>query len=220
MALTPQNLIDDAKLQAWPFLREEDISPAALLRQLTSLDREVVGLIAAQYPERISVQATDVTIVLATNATGYTLSAAKNYSNFVHVSASSGERLPIEIVPEGKEPSKHPAAYIYGVTFLPIDQYERDWDTSLGDRLFFLSGDKVEYRYIPEPGRVTTMSQTLASPDEAESYFREALTLSILLNSGASPERIQVATQLMAQKRQLLQHEINKRTGVSARYGE
>lgn len=222
MALTPLNLIDDAKLQAYPFLRDETVSPGALLRQLTSLDREVVGLFAVTAPERISVQGTDVPVVFASNGTGYALTAAKVYTSFKLVD-SDGEVHSIEIVPEGKEASRHPAARVQGLTFYPIDPLDRSWDASLGDRVFYIgNGDEVRYRYIAEPARVTSMSQTLASPDEAESYLRESLVLSILLSSGEGvpQERIQRAAQLMAQSRRDLVHEMTKRTGVSARFGE
>lgn len=222
MALTPLNLIEDAKLQAYPHMRDELVSPGALLRQLTSLDREVVGLFATHAPERISAQGTDVTIVFANNAAGYALSAAKFYTDFKYISID-GEILPIEIVPEGKAPSKHPAARVQGLTFLPIDPLDRGWDASLGDRNYFKGGgDEVQYRFIVEPSRVTSMSQTLASPDEAESYLRDSLALNILLSSGEAvpQDRIQHAAQLAAQARRSLLHEMTKRTGVSARFGE
>lgn len=220
MALTPQNLIDDAKLQAWPYLREEDISPAALLRQLTSLDREIVGFIGIHVPERLTSQATDITIVTANNQAGYALTAAKIYTDFTYVD-KDGNRIPIEIAPEGKEPSRHPAAYIYGTTFRPIDPLDVSWNASFGLRTLYIGdGDKVQYRFIAEPSRVTTMSQTLVSPDECESYFRESLTLTVLLQSAAPPERLQVATQLLLASKQQLLHQLTKKTGVSARYGE
>ena len=77
-------------------------------------------------------------------------------------------------------------------------------------------------RISSEPARVTTMAAVLASPDEAESYIRESLLLNILLSSGEGvpQERIQLATQSMQLKRQMLLHEMTKRTGVSARFGE
>lgn len=222
MSLLAQTLLDDARLQAYPHLREETISPAALLRHLTSLDREIVGLFMVHVPERISVAGTDVPIVLATNPTGYTLSAAKAYTEFRYVD-KDGIEYPIEIPPEGKWPSRHPAARVRGATFFPIDRFDRDWDSAFGDRTFFRGdGDLVEYRYIPEPVRVTTMAAVLASPDEAESYIREALTLHILLMSedGVPAERLQAANTSMLLKRQMLLHEITKRVGVSARFGE
>lgn len=222
MALTPLNLIEDAKLSAFPFMRDENVAPGALLRQLTTLDREVVGLFAQHVPERISVQGTDIPVVFATNATGYALSAAKRYTAFEYVD-KDGEIYSIEIVPEGKEASRHPAARVQGLTFYPIDPLDRSWDASFGDRnLYVGNGDEIRYRYIAEPARVTTMSQTLASPDEAESYLRESLTLSILLSSGEGvpQDRIQRAAQLVGQTRKDLVHEMTKRTGVSARFGE
>lgn len=231
MALTPLNLIDDAKAQAFPYLRDENVSPGALLRQLTSLDREIVGMFATHAPERLSVQAADAAIVFATNATGYALSAAKVYTDFKYVD-KDGEISNIQIAPEGKQPSKHPAARVLGSTFYPIDPLDRAWAASFGDRVFYVgNGDEVQYRYIAEPARVTTMAQTLASPDEAESYIRESLVLSILLSSGYEMDmpsvgasrpmnRLALQMQAVMMARQNLLHEMTKRTGVSARFGE
>ena len=222
MSLTPQNLIDDARLEAWPNLREENISPAALLRRLTSLDREIVGLFAVHAPERISVRATDIPVVFASNGTGYTLTAAKHYLNFLYAD-KDGIESEIEIIGDGKRPSRQPAAYVRGNTIFPYDEYERDWDPEFVGRSFFRGdGDEIRYRYVLEPVRVTTMSQTLASPDEAESYIREALTLQVLLTCGepVTTERLQAANASMMLKRQLLLHEMTKRSGVSTRYGE
>jgi len=222
MALTPLNLIEDAKLGAWPFVRDEFVSPGALLRQLTSLDREVVTLFATQAPERISAQGTDIPIVAGTNGTGYALTAAKSYTDFRYVD-SSGIPVEIEIASEGDLPSKHPAGRVVGSTFYPIDPTDREWSATFGNRAFYIGdGDKVRYRYILEPVRVTSMSQTLASPDEAESYLRESLVLGILLASGEGvpQERIARAAQLVNQLRKDLNHEMTKRAGVSARFGE
>jgi len=222
LSLTPLNLIDDAKLGAWPFMRDEFVSPGALLRQLTSLDREVVALFLTQAPERLSAQATDITIVSTTNGTGYALTAAKGYTSFTYVD-KDGIPEEIEIAPEGDLPSKHPSGRVVGSTFYPIDPIDREWSATFGTRAFYIGdGDKVRYRYILEPVRVTSMSQTLASPDEAESYLRESLVLGILLASGESvpQERIARAAQLVNQLRKDLNHEMTKRTGVSARFGE
>ena len=120
-------------------------------------------------------------------------------------------------------PSRHPAAYIRGSTFFPVDPIHRNWDADLGDRDYYRGdGDIVKYRYIAEPIRVTTMAQVLASPDEAESYIRESLTLNLLLANleGVPESRLQNATRSMLASRQLLQHELTKRTGVTARFGE
>lgn len=221
MTLIASDLIDDAKLQAWPHVREEDISPVALLRQLTSLDREVVGMFATQAPERISVQGTDIVVVESQNVLGYDLSAVKTYD--FEYQASDGNIVPLEIVPEGKEPSRQPAARVQGVTLYPIDPLSRNWDATFGTRTFFRGdGDKVRYRLVAEPVRVTAMTQGLKAPDEAESYFRTSLVLYILLCSrqGVPAERLQLAAQLISQHRRDLVHEMTKRTGISSRFGE
>lgn len=221
MTLIASDLIDDAKLQAWPHVREEDISPVALLRQLTSLDREVIGLFSIHAPERISAQGTDIPVVISQNILGYDLSVVKVY-DFEYIN-EVGERAFIEITPEGKVPSKHPAGRVQGKTFYPIDPLDRDWDAAFGARsLYKGGGDKIRYRYVAEPIRVTAMTQALAAPDEAESYFRTSLVLYVLLCSrqGVPPERLQLAAQLISQHRKDLIHEMTKRTGINSRYGE
>lgn len=222
MALTASDLIDDAKVASYPFVREENISPAALLRHLTSLEREIVTHFSLQAPDRLSTAGTNVTIVKSTNPTGYILTAAKAYTTFKYIDKDSNE-WKIEIAPEGKRPSKHPAAFVRGSTFFPIDPFELGWDTDAGDRPFYTGdADVVSYRYIAEPAKITAMTQTLVSPDEAEPYIVAALRLNILLMYGQEvpAERLQDAMQMMILRRQLLLYEMIKRTGITARFGE
>lgn len=222
MSLTPNNLIEDAKLQAFPYLRDENVAPGALLRHLTTLDREVIGLLAQHAPERVSVQAADITIVEATNLTGYALNAAKHYSDWIYIDID-GHRTPIEIAPEGKKPAASPAGRVFGNSFFPIDPLDKGWDADFGARTWYIGdGDKIAYRYIAEPVRVTSMTQTLASPDEVESYFKEALVLQILLSCGheVPAERIQNQQRTLTLAKQNTLLEIIKRAGVTSRTGE
>lgn len=222
MATTVQTLIDDAKAISYPYLREERISLGGLLRHLTMLDREIVGLYAVHAPQRISAAGTTIPVVAATNQAGYTLTTAKSYQAFTYVNADGYEK-PIEIVPEGKRPSVHPSAYVRGVTFYPADPFQLNWDqVSVSSRTVYRGdGDKIKYRYIPEPPALATMAATIASPYESAPYMVSALCLQLLLMYEEVPvERMQSAAQDVQMKRALLMLNMATRTGVSARFGE
>jgi hypothetical protein len=220
--LTPSDLIDDAVLLAFPYASERTVAPGVLLRQLQQLDREVVGMLAQEAPERFSTDVipgqsptvTDVAVTLVKNRDGYALQAATQYTDWTLVD-SSDNVWPITIVPESKfeAPPVHPAGIVRGSTFFPCDPDGLRWEDQVDDRTVFAVGDTIKYRYIAEVSRVTTKTQALASPEEAQGYLVWSLVLSILLGAGASQEAIQLAAAQRAEQRSNLILRVSKRGG-------
>lgn len=64
MALTPENLLTDAQLLAYPYVRVDRLSPAYLLGVLTQLECEVTDLYIRNAPERLSQQSYDIAVML------------------------------------------------------------------------------------------------------------------------------------------------------------
>lgn len=195
MSLTPSTLVADAVLLSFPHISEASYAPTSLLRVLSQCEKEIVNLYILTQPQRISTAGASIPCVVASNVTGYALSAGRNYTDFTWQD-SDGHVWPIYMVPDGKQldhAPKHPAGIIRGSTFFPADPLGARWSTS-GQRVVFnATGDSINYRYIAEPTAVTTMTQTLVSPDEAQSYLLWSLVTALLLTAGAPIEKVQNA---------------------------
>lgn len=204
MSLSPNDLINEALGLAYPYIGENATARGPLLSQLTSLEKEVADMIVATSPNLAATAGADITIVLATNPTGYTLDAAKAYltKTFKYVDLG-GNILPLRIVPDAQyaHPPTHPAAMIRGIKFFPCDPLEKAWAGSDARSIFGGGGDKVTYELVAEPAAVTTLAQTLVSPDLVRPYFVSSLALSVVLASDSvspvSPTRLQQLTAAM-----------------------
>jgi hypothetical protein len=149
------------------------------------------------------------------NSCGYTLQPAKAYTEFRLIDVE-GVAHPIRMIPETEmdRPQSNPAGLVRGATFYPADPLALRW-AGADARGWFLNGEYITYRYIPEPPTVTALSQTLICPDEAQPYLLWSLVLAILLSSsGVPPEKLQQ----VAAARQAARAEIlllaSKRAGV------
>ena len=216
MSLLPSDLIADATQQAYPYISENALAPGPLLRHLSVLDADVVNWFSVTAPERLSTAGADITVVLATNPTGYALTTGRSYYDFRWID-KDGNVWPdrIRIVPESQflSPPAHPAGIVRGSTFFPCDDLGLRW-TSTATRTFFIgNGDTIAYRYMTEPVRITALSQALISPDEARDYLQWSLVMHILLADVTTPpERVQIAMQAAAAAKQQLLLLANKRT--------
>ena len=214
--MTPNDLISVAEGLAFPFAAPHTVAPGVLLRELTFLDMEVVGIFQVNAPERLSAAGTDITVAAASNANGYTLTDADTYIDFQWVSAD-GVLTPIRIVPETlfENPPVHPAGIVRGSKFYPADPLRRRW-ADTGWRPYFAgNGDKIAYRYLASAVALTSLSQTLASPPEAQPYLQWSLVLSILLAAGNVPvETLQRVAAERNQARESLNYAAATRTGV------
>lgn len=225
MATLASDIINDAFGRAFPYVRETDIVYGPLLRHLSSLDTEVVQWYTLQFPERLNVQAAAIPVVKNSNPTGYPLQAtgALGYSEFRWIDAQNFI-WPINIVPEDRfdHPMLHPAGMIRGNTFFPADPIELRWQNTDPRQFYIGNGDTITYSFMAIPAQLTTLGQTLSSPDEARNYISAALTLQVLMNaSGEVPqERIQYATAQMSMRRQELLLDMMKRSEARARGGE
>jgi hypothetical protein len=206
------DVIDDGILGAYPFIREDNLSPASLLRTLSTVEKEVISWYIRSYPERISVASSAVPVVLASNLAGYTLTSARAYYNFKYQN-TDGYEEDIDIVPHGKRPTRHPAAYIVGNTLFPIDPLERNWAENGSNNVYFRLGDTFSYDYIAEPAQIVSKSATLASPDEVRPYLESVITLQVLLqNAGNVPQdRMQAQYATVQQQKQNFLFLLSKR---------
>jgi len=223
MALSPTDLIEDAKALAFPYLSEYHYTPVSLLRQLSTLDGEVVDWFVATAPERLSTAGADLTVTLAANLAGYTLTSARAYVYFRYMT-SEGIIFedPIEIVPESRfgHPATHPSGIVRGSTFFPADPFEKNWADGDTRPYFKADGDKILYRYVPLVTRITTLTQTLISPDEARDYLTHALLGVILLMAErVPPERLQAVFARTFELKQMLLLSASKRTTTVGRFG-
>jgi len=141
--MTPNDLISTARAMALPY-GGTSVFPGVLAAELTQLDKEVVGMYQMDVPQRVSAQATDITVVFASNPTGYGLTYGESYQDLRLVD-SGGYETPIRIVSESEflHPPVHPAGTIRGSTFFPCDPLGRDWDVAGGARQVFIGDGDV-----------------------------------------------------------------------------
>lgn len=222
MALTVNSLIDDAIGEAYPFLAEYGVAKGHLLRHLSALEHDIVRTIATHNPHRLSAAGADVTIVPATNPTGYSLTDALKYVSFHYVNSNGlVHPHPIRIVRDDQydNPPEHPSAVIRGSTFFPCDPAGTRW-TASGSRGYYVgNGDKVVYRYIARPAALTTGTQTLASPDEARNFFVKSLVYQLLLGyPGVPPTRLADAESARTAEWANLHINLAKRSPVQSSY--
>lgn len=223
MALLAKDLIDDAMALAYPHIAEYATSPVALLRQLSSLDERVIDILLATAPQRVSTAGSNLNCSLANNIAGYSLTSARAYVDFQYFDLDSNFIAGIRIVPESAfdNPTQHPAGIVRGSTFYPCDPLGNRWFTAELRDFFRGDGDTIRYRYVADPTRITALSQTLASPDEAEQYFIWNLVLTILLQAGGvPPERQQVVAAQIAEQERVITLMASKRTITQSSAGE
>jgi len=222
MALLASDIVNDAFGRAFPYVRETDIVYGPLLKHLTALEMEVVQWYTFQSPERLNVQAPAITVVKSQNPTGYVLQSAGalGYSEFRWIDAQNFI-WPINIVPEDRfdHPMLHPAGMVRGNTFFPADPIELRWSNTDPRQFYIGNGDTITYSYMALALPVTSLTQTLASPDEARNYLSAALTAQILLNAAEAvpQEKMQIAMASMGARRQELMLEMMKRSEARAR---
>jgi len=188
MSLIAGDLLADAEALAYPYVADGAVAPVPLLRTLSALDAEVTGMIVSVAPHLLVVNATPISVVFATNATGYTLVAARSYVDF-KLEDSDNVFYPVRIVPTkqlDKTVGPHPCAVVEGVTLFPVDAQGNRWQSTSSDRRYWRGGeDTLHYRYVVPDIRLTTLTGatgTLASPDWALDYLLWSLTLRILLS--------------------------------------
>lgn len=184
MSLTVSDIITGAELRAEPYVQETGTPKGILVRQLDGLDSEVVGWVALHDKAHLSTAASELTVVKATNSTGYSLESARRWFAFRWVD-SDDNVFPFDIVDERlyDHPPKHPAAIIRAGKLYPCDPLEIGWETSSDERQVFVgNGDVIRYSYIPEHTQLTALSDTCESPDYARDYFESSLALSIVLS--------------------------------------
>ena len=195
MALTASELIVDARTEAGGFTGAQKVSDARLLNRLSRLDQQVVQITANNAPDLLS-QVTDTASISQNgNEQGYQLQDGIHYRDFVYVNEDN-ETTPIQIVMKKDQdrPGIHPAAYLEtnksAAIFYPIDPLGKRWDDFSEARSWFDPDDNPEfaYSYVPPGGGLSSLSDTLGSPDMAASYLVTELVLMILLEQPNAPQ--------------------------------
>lgn len=201
MALTASSLITSAKKRTYGAQGRQKVSDAMLLEELNYQDNIVVQMISQNAPDLLAtVTGTDV-VSLAENQSGYTLQAGIHYRDFAHVDPASDTYTPVTIVQRQYQERvlRHPAGMLANsgnaAVFYPVDPDGERWQ-SAGARTWFevTLSHEFRYSYVPEPGNLTALSDTLTSPDMAREVLITALQLAIIMsNPEAQEARIQVA---------------------------
>ena len=227
MSLIAGDLLADAEALAYPYVADDAVAPVPLLRTLSALDAEVTGMIVSVAPHLLTESATAQSIVFATNPTGYTLDAARSYTDVKWESADN-VFYPVRIVPTkqlDRTVGPHPCAVIEGVKLYPVDPQGNRWQLASSDRAFWRGdGDKLHYRYVAQPAKLTTLTGvtgTLASPEWARDYFVWALAFRILLSfhgvDGIVPsEKLTVVDERVSRSRQGLWQTIANAAAASS----
>lgn len=200
--MTPKEIIKQATLQAFPYVSDHATATAVLLSSLSSLDEQVVQLIAQVQPEMLSLQQAEMSVTDGKNKSGYSLKDSPIYRDFKLITAS-GDAKKISVVQREDidRAGSHPAGAVVATLsagrkeFIPADPRQQRWSTA-GSRTYFKVGEKITYQYIPQTVQLVTLTDTLASPVSARPYLIAALSLDIILaHEQAPPERIDAAAQ-------------------------
>ena len=201
MALVASALIDAALKRSFGGTGRQKVSKAALLEELSYQDQLVVQMASQIAPDLLATTTGVVTITDVGNTNGYSLSAGLHYRDFVHVDTTNERYIPINMVQRQHRESypKAPAAMLRlgstSAVFHPIDPQGKRW-TGTGTRNFFnaTDGHTVSYSYVPLPSTISSLSDSLSSPDMAREAIVSSLELQVLMMSNMKDEvRLQAA---------------------------
>ena len=195
MALTASTLIDDAIARAYGNMGPQKINKAMLLGELSYQDQLVMQMLSQIAPDSLSTTTGVVTLTSSGNTNGYNLNSGIHYRDFTHVDSTDNVYTPVNMVQRQHRDSypTSPAAMlslsVTGGKLHPIDPEGKRWNTS-GDREWFEpnSGHTISYSYVPLPSRVTTLTQTLSSPDMAREVIVSSLELQLIMSSSQPSE--------------------------------
>jgi len=223
VALTASELIDDAVGLAFPYIAEYAIARGPLLRQLTALDQEVAVHYATHFPERFLGSFSSITAVTDAHHTSG-LEVSTNSILYARLTLIDVDdfRTSIRIVPESQfyDSPAHPSGIIRQRTFFPCDPLKKRWEGSEEREFYRVGEDSIEIQKIDVPTKLTTLAQSLSSPDEARQYFVQSLALTILLQGNGVPqERLQYAAALVASAKNDLGLLAAHATGSTSHYG-
>ena len=224
MTLTASTLIEDGELMAYPFIPFPPAPRGMLLRALGNLDAEIMRLLMAEAPHVVSAAAAaKITIVVATNAAGYTVDAGFQHQQFTYEDAN-GILTPIDMVTLDREDDRsatHPAGLLINqATFKPIDPLGKRWAGGEA-RSFYPAGSFVNYRLAAAPAVPTTLADTMSSPDSARDYFVHAIKLAVLLQHPAvPPDVLEDARDRVRSERLLVISHAHVGSPIESRFGE
>lgn len=227
MALTVGTLISDAELMAYPYVPDPPLPRPSLLRVLGSLDAEMVRLLLAEVPHAVSSPASDITVVSADNAAGYSLVFGFQYQQFTHEDAN-GVLTPIELVTLDRlddTQARHPAAVVVNQdTFMPVDPLGKRWSGSETRGWYAGDGDKILGRRATAPVSPTALTDTMTSPDTAKDFFLHGLRLAMLLQYTIAPgvpdNVLALARERVGQERLSALQQAHRSVAISSRFGE
>jgi hypothetical protein len=190
MALLVSTLISDARSATFGAKGRQKVSNAALVQELSYQD-QILTQLASQIAPDLLARTTGTVAVLsdAGNQNGYTLEAAIHYRDFTHVDEQRERYTPISIL-QRQHRDVHPAAPAAMVrtgarnaVLAPIDPQGKRWSGD-EERSWFNPGEHtITYSYVPLPGRITSLTDELVTPDMARSVILPSLELVILMNN-------------------------------------
>jgi len=200
MSLTASSIIDAAITRAFGITGRQKISKAMLLSELSLQNSMIVQLFVQSAPDLLASVDGTANVTLASNKSGYTLTAGIHYRDFTHVDTDN-VYTPITLVQRQSQdaPPRDPAGTLRLVgdqgVFYPLDPQRKRWQTS-DSRVWFDEGSShvIKYSYVPDPASLTTLSSALAAPDMAREALISAVYLMILVSTpGVDPTRLQMA---------------------------
>lgn len=195
MALTASSLISSADKRTYGKRGKQPLSKPLLLEELSYQDQLITQLVSQNAPDLLSTVTGVITLTNSGNINGYTLASGIHYRDFTHVDATDDEYKPINMVQRQHRDERPapPAAMLRSAAaagvFYPIDPLNKRWADD-DERTWFEpdSGHTVSYSYVPLATQLTSLSDTLRSPDMAREVIVSSLVMSILLSSPPTDE--------------------------------
>lgn len=196
MALTASTLITTAKQRAFGAVGSQKVSNAALLGELSHQDMLVVQMLSQAAPDLLAVVGGIITFTDTGNLNGYALTAGMHYRDFTHVDPDTNKPVKINMLQRQHRDSGvgAPAGMLRtnpaGGVFYPIDPGNKRWLG--GETSNWFEPDKSHtgtYSYVKIPSALTSLSDTLDSPDMAREIFVAALEIRILMMGRITEEK-------------------------------
>ena len=206
MALTASTLITTAKQRAFGAVGVQKVSNASLLAELSHQDMLIVQMFSQTAPDLLATIGGVITFTDIGNASGYALASGMLYRDFTHIDPDTNKPVKIMMLQRQHRDSApaNPAAMLRtnaaGAVFYPIDPANKRWADGSASQWF--EPDKSHtgtYSYVQIPSSLTSLSDTLSSPDMAREVFLAALEVRILLSGKPSEEKqIRIAQAVQA----------------------
>jgi len=199
MAMVASDLIRDANRLAFPTFAAGKVSDATMIALLGNLQTEILMQIQQIAPWLTETETT-LGVTRADNLTGYTLLVSPyGHSNFTYHDSTTNRHYPIAIVPDVdqfRSDIEHPAGYIRGDYFIPVDPLGLGWEETTTERPYYWNDDdEIKYNHHFSHAIISDTSDALLVPDFCRGFLVASLATQALLASNADEAKLQVAVQ-------------------------